>query len=116
MELDETWIRSHLPPECRDEPIDVFSCEYLDGLTVMQEGERGGPATVVYAAKDEEDLRWWQLEQVCRFAGKTDRSGVWRWVRDHAENGSPALRPSCGICITASPRSAGRRRCGSAWP
>ena len=87
MELDETWIRSHLPPECRDEPIDVFSCEYLDGLTVMQEGERGGPATVVYAAKDEEDLRWWQLEQVCRFAGKTDRSGVWRWVRDHAEDG-----------------------------
>ena len=87
MKLNEKWLRAHLPPECREEPIDVFACEYLDGLTVMQEGERGGPDAVVYEAKDEEDLRWWQLEQVCRFAGKADHSKVWRWVRDHAENG-----------------------------
>ncbi len=87
MKLDEKWLRDHLPPECREESLDVFSCEYLDGLTVMQEGERGGPDTVVYEARDEEDLRWWQLEQICRFIGKADRSAVWRWERHHARDG-----------------------------
>ena len=43
MKLDEKWIRAHLPPEAADQPIDdLFSCEYLDGLTVMQEGEHDG--------------------------------------------------------------------------
>ena len=87
MKLDERWIRAHLPPELRDEPIDCFACEYLDGLTVMQEGERGGPDVEVYRAKDPEDLRWWQLEQVCRFVGKADHAKTWRWYRHHAENG-----------------------------
>ena len=87
MKLDEAWLRAHLPEDCRDEPIDVFACDYLDGLTVMQEGERGGPDTVVCRAKDAEDLRWWQLEQICRFVGRADRSRTWRYYRDHAENG-----------------------------
>ena len=44
MRIDEKWIRAHLPEELADEPIrDLFGSEYLDGLTVMQEGERGGP-------------------------------------------------------------------------
>ena len=47
MRLDEKWIRSHLPPDCADEPLDVFSGYYLDGLTVMSEGERGGADTAV---------------------------------------------------------------------
>ena len=67
MRLDEKWIRERLPEEIRNEPIDFFSCDYLDGLTVMQEGERGGDDVVVYQAKTEEDLKYWQLEQVCRF-------------------------------------------------
>ncbi len=43
MKIDEKWIRSHLPPDCADEPIDIFSGYYLDGLTVMSEGEREEP-------------------------------------------------------------------------
>ena len=87
MKIDEGWIRARLPRELANEPIDCFRGDYLDGLTVMQEGERGGPDVVVYQAKDEEDLRFWQLEQICRFAGKADHRKTWRWVRDHAENG-----------------------------
>ena len=87
MDLDEKWIRDHLPPELKDEPLDYFGEEYLDGLTVMAKGERGGPDVVVYKAKDDEDLRWWQLEVICSFIGEFDNSKVWRWYRDHAENG-----------------------------
>ena len=53
MKLDEKWIRAHLPKELENEPIDYFSGEYLDGLIVMHEGERGGPDIVVFQAKDE---------------------------------------------------------------
>ena len=67
MRLDEKWIRERLPEELRNEPIDFFSCDYLDGLTVMQEGERGGDDVVVFRAETEEYLKYWQLEQVCRF-------------------------------------------------
>ena len=89
MELDEKWIRAHLPKGLEGEPSDCFSGEYLDGLTVMAEGERGGPDAVVYRAKDEEDLRWWQLEQICRFIREKDPPArkTWRYSRDHAENG-----------------------------
>ena len=87
MKLDEPWLRSHLPEDCRNESLDWFSGEYLDGLTVMAMGERGGPDTVVYRAKDEEDLRWWQLEQICQFVGKTDSSQVWRYERLYVEDG-----------------------------
>lgn len=89
MKLDENWIRAHLPADCADEPIDCLRHDYLDGLTVMQEGERGGPDVVVYRAKDAEDLRWWQLEQVCRFIREKDPPPrkLWRYKRHHAENG-----------------------------
>lgn len=89
MRLDEKWIRAHLPKEVANQPLDCFAGEYLDGLTVMQEGERGGDDVVVYRAKDEEDLRWWQLEQVCRFIHEPDPPSrkIWRYYRDHAEDG-----------------------------
>ena len=87
MELDEKWLREHLPEDCRDDDIDVFSGMYLDGLKVMTYGERGNPDEILYEAKDEEDLKWWQLDRICHFVGKTGRSGTWRWYRDHAENG-----------------------------
>ena len=87
MKLDEKWIREHLPEDCRDEPINRFSGLYLDGLTVMSEGERGEPAKICYEAKDEEELKWWQLDIICGFIGKTDKSKKWRWYRDHSENG-----------------------------
>jgi len=87
MELDEKWIRDHLPEDCKDEPIDWFSGLYLDGLKVMSEGERGDPDTVCYEAKDEEDLKWWQLNVICGFVGKADKSKTWRWYRDFAGHG-----------------------------
>lgn len=87
MELDEKWIREHLPEDCRNEPIDWFSGLYLDGLKVMSVGERGEPDKVRYEAKDEEDLKWWQLDVICGFVGKTDKSKIWRWYRDYTENG-----------------------------
>ncbi len=89
MKIYESWLRAHLPPEVADESLDLFGSEYLDGLTVMQEGERGGDDTVVYAARDEEDLRYWQLRHVCMFIrekGPLPRK-VFRYDRDHAENG-----------------------------
>ena len=87
MKLDEKWIREHLPEDIRDEDIEVFSGLYLDGLKVMSYGERGNPDEVHYEAKNEEDLRWWQLETICRFVGKADHSGIWRYYRSHAEDG-----------------------------
>ena len=55
----------------------------------MHEGERGGDDIVVYLAKDEDDLRWWQLEQVCRCIHEPDPPAqkIWRFYRDHAEDG-----------------------------
>lgn len=87
MKLDEKWIRAHLPEDCRNEQIDKFSGLYLDGLTVMSEGERGNPDEICYDAKNQEDLNWWQLDKICSFIGKTDKSKTWRWYRDHVENG-----------------------------
>jgi hypothetical protein len=88
MRIDEKWIRAHLPVDCADEPLDVFSGYYLDSLTVMAEGERVRPDTVVYRAKNEEELRYWQLENICHFVGKADTSKIWRYYRHHAEDGS----------------------------
>ena len=87
MRIDKDWIRAHLPEDCADDPIDVFSGYYLDGLKVMSEGERGGSDTVVYKAESEEDLRYWQLENICHFVGKADQSKTWRYYRHHAEDG-----------------------------
>ena len=86
MKLDEKWIRAHLPEDCKNEPIDWFGGLYLDGLKVMSEGERGDPDKVRYEAKDEEDLKWWQLNVICRFVGKADKSKTWRWYRDYANS------------------------------
>ena len=65
MELDEKWLREHLPEDIRDEDLDIFSGLYLDGLKVMSYGERGDPDSVCYEAKNEEDLKWWQLDHLC---------------------------------------------------
>lgn len=62
MKIYEDWIRAHLPPEVRGEALDVFGGFYLDGLTVLSGGERGGADTVVFRAENEEELRYWQLE------------------------------------------------------
>ena len=89
MRVDEAWIRAHLPEGTDFDPADFFHGDYLDGLTVMQEGERGGDDVVVYRAKDEEDLKYWQLEHVCRFLKAQDPPArkTWRYYRDHAEDG-----------------------------
>ena len=49
MDLDEKWIRDHLPPELKNESLDLFAEEYLDGLTVMAKGERGGPGQGLFS-------------------------------------------------------------------
>ena len=89
MKIYEDWILAHLPEDLPDQNIDFFDGYYLDGLNVMAEGERGGPDTLVYAAKDEEDLRYWQLAVVCKYVkdGRPREEKVWRYYRDHAENG-----------------------------
>ena len=92
MELDEKWIREHLPEDCRNESLNFFSGLYLDGLKVMSYGERGNPDEVHYEAKNEEDLRWWQLEMICHYVGKADSSRIWRWiVTSSALPGSSAM-------------------------
>lgn len=85
----EEWIKAHLPEEYANDPVRDFNGHYLDGLTVMQEGERGGPDVEVFRAENEEDLRWWLLMEVCKFLDeKTPRKEkVWRYYRDHAEDG-----------------------------
>ena len=87
MKIDETWIRAHLPEDCREDELPSFSGLYLKGLKVMSYGERGNPDQVVYLAENKEDLRRWQLDYVCHYVGKTNQSGIWRWYRHHAENG-----------------------------
>ena len=89
MKIYEDWIRAHLPPEVRGEALDVFGGFYLDGLTVLSEGERGGPDTVVFRAENEEELRYWQLEQVCLLVREQEPAErkTWRYYRHHAENG-----------------------------
>ncbi len=87
MRIDEKWIRERLPLSIRYLPFTCFQNYYLKDLIVMCEGERGGPDQIVYEAKDEEDLKYWQLEQVCYSAGNCGPSRRWRWYRHHAENG-----------------------------
>ena len=89
MKIYENWIRQRLPKELAHQPINCFQGEYLDGLTVMQEGERGGDDIVVFEAETEEELRYWQLETVCRFIKEIQPrpKKVWRYYRDHAESG-----------------------------
>lgn len=108
MRLDEKWIRTHLPPDCADESIDIFSGYYLDGLTVMSEGERGGSDTAVYRAKSEDDLRYWQLENICHFVEKpiTQKSGGTIENTQKKENG---FISSAGIMITMLLRTQGFR-------
>ena len=89
LKKDEAWIRARLPAELAGEDIFFFQGERLDGLAVLREGERGGPETVVFRAESEEELRWWELEIVCRFIKRKHLPArkVWRWYRDHAEQG-----------------------------
>ena len=88
MKIYEEWIRTRLPKHLANEPIDFFHMYYLDGLTVMTEGERGGPGVVVFEAKNEEEMRYWQLELACHLIKEPkSREKTWRYYRDHAENG-----------------------------
>ena len=87
----EKWIRTHLPKELQSESLSC-SGDYVDGLTVMSRAERGGPDTVVYEAKSQEDLLYWQLEEVCsslayRHTHNTNYPKKrWRYYRHHVEN------------------------------
>ena len=63
---DKEWIRSHLPEDIADQQVDFFTGMYLEGLTVKHFGELGEPDRTVFTAQNEDDLRYWQLENVCR--------------------------------------------------
>ncbi len=86
---NEEWIKAHLPEEYANDPIREFNGYYLNGLTVMGEGERGGPDIEVFRAENEEELRWWVLKRICYFLDeKTPRKKkVWRYYRDYAKDG-----------------------------
>ena len=93
MKVYEEFIRSHLPKELADRPLNKFGYYFMDGLNVMTEGERGGDDVVVYKAKSEEDLMLWQYSQVCKFIGDwpefDKRMGypkTWRYYRAYAKN------------------------------
>lgn len=92
MIIYEDWIRSHLPPEYADMDVS-HSGFYMSGLCVMAEGERGGDDIVVYRAENEEDLKRWAFESVCKLHGSRAQlehrttPKKWRFYRDHAENG-----------------------------
>ncbi|MBP5167128.1 MAG: hypothetical protein ILP09_07720, partial [Oscillospiraceae bacterium] len=87
MRLDEKWIRAHLPKELSSQPVDYFSGEYLDGLTVMQEGERGGKDIIVYRADDKENLCWWHADLFMNQARPNGRSGDITEIMPKAANG-----------------------------
>ena len=94
MNVDWTWIRSHLPREFAERDIGFLDGYYLDGMRVMSEGEHGAPDTPEYAARDEEDLRLWQFDHICALLGyelerehRTKNAKKWRYVRVRAENG-----------------------------
>ena len=92
MKVYEEFIRSHLPKELADRPLDMFDYYFMDGLNVMTEGERGGPDQIIYKAKSEEDLMFWQFGRACELIGSwpsfEKRMGYpkrWRYYRHHAE-------------------------------
>ena len=92
MKVYEEFIRSHLPKELADRPLDMFDNYFMDGLNVMTESERGGPDVIVYKAKSEEDLKLWQFGRACELIGSwpsfEKRMGYpkrWRYYRHHAE-------------------------------
>ena len=89
MKICEEWIRARLPAELAGQPIDFFSGYYLDGLTVMSEGERGAPDTVEFRARSEEELRYWQLEVVCQLIREVRprKEKRWRYTRLDAPDG-----------------------------
>lgn len=86
---DKEWIRSHLPEDIADQPVDFFTGMYLEGLTVKHCGERGEPDWTVLTAQNEDDLRYWQLENVCRFIKEKNPPvpKTWRYCRDYAKDG-----------------------------
>lgn len=100
----------------------------------MHEGERGGDDVVVYRAKNEENLRWWQLEHVCRYLHEPNPPArkSWRYYSHHAEDGKwlytehrnydynaiedprlYRLNVSCGYCVTVSRPTDGKEKCRS---
>ena len=69
MDYFESWIRERLPKELADEDLSQYFEEYdLNGLTVTAKSELGGDV-FVYEAKDENDLRLWEFDKVCRDLG-----------------------------------------------
>ena len=110
-EPDLNFIRSHLPMEFQSQPIACFSNLWIDGRTVLHEGERGGPDIVVYQAENREDLLLWQLEQVCHFLKEPvpAETKTWRYQRDRTENGHWVYIEHCQYEYNAieDPRLAG---------
>ena len=66
MKYHEKWIRERLPEKLAGVDLSQYFEEYeLDGLTVTAKSELG-ENVFVYEAKDEDDLRLWEFDKVCR--------------------------------------------------
>ena len=95
--VDRTWIIDHLP---KDIPAEVlrdslrFYGLYVDDILIIwAPGERGGSDSILYQARDEDDLRIWAFCYVCDQIGqqmemrnRAQYEGLWRYVRDHVED------------------------------
>ncbi len=88
MDFHESWIKERLPDELAGEDISRYFEEYdLNGLTVTAMSELGGDIPV-YEAKDENDLRLWEFDKVCRDlslkAGTFHSPKKWRFTKTGA--------------------------------
>lgn len=91
MEFHEKWIRERLPRRLSDLDLSQYFEEYdLCGLTVTAKRELGGDI-VVYEAENENDLRLWEFDKVCRDIGllyeRGEKPKKWRYTKLRSENG-----------------------------
>ena len=94
--IDEDWIKQRIP-KCVPQKELLwhlnFDSYYLDGLKIVCIGDRGDQS-VVYTAKDYDDVRYWIFEHVCsnvclqlELKKRKANSPKWRYCGTRADNG-----------------------------
>lgn len=64
MDIDEVWIRAHLPEEYKDESLGCFN-DYFVGVKGIYYEERGR-RELIYPIKDEAEVRLWTFKYICK--------------------------------------------------
>lgn len=96
------WIMARLPKDIPEDVITYASKEidndfggYVIGLQFWEYGERGHPNEPAYTAVDEDDLKLWLFERIVftialemELINRSAQEKNWRYVRDHAEQGT----------------------------